>query len=157
MCSFFWMKWDFKNKFYLNAKALGWEKKKLKVYFSSSSEVSFHPQFFLFIPNLIQASWADIYWSRIGFCVRCCWVARHHSWLIERESASCSAVSTSLRPKARLLCPWNSPGKNTGVGCHALLQGIFLSQGWKPRLLHCRQILYHLSHQGSLSSFFRSF
>ena len=32
----------------------------------------------------------------------------------------------------RLLCPWNSPGKNTGVGSHSLLQGIFLSQGSEP-------------------------
>ena len=41
----------------------------------------------------------------------------------------------------RLLCPWHSPGKNTGVGCHALLQGIFLTQGSSPhllRLLHCQ-------------------
>ena len=37
-------------------------------------------------------------------------------------------------------------GKNTGVGCHFLLQGIFLTQGSNPGLLHCRQILYHLSH-----------
>ena len=44
----------------------------------------------------------------------------------------------------------NSPGKNTGVGCHALLQGIFPTQGSNPGLLHCRQIFYHLSHQGSL-------
>ena len=43
----------------------------------------------------------------------------------------------------------DSLGKNTGVGCHALLQGIFLTQGSNPGLLHCRQILYHLSHQGS--------
>ena len=35
----------------------------------------------------------------------------------------------------RFLCPWNSPGKNTGVGCHALLQGIFPTQGSNPRLL----------------------
>ena len=48
-----------------------------------------------------------------------------------------------------LLCPWNSPGKNTGVGCHFLLQRIFLTQGSNPSLWHCRQILYHLSHQGS--------
>ena len=41
----------------------------------------------------------------------------------------------------------DSPGKNTGVGCHALLQGIFPTQGSKPGILHCRQILYHLSHQ----------
>ena len=39
-------------------------------------------------------------------------------------------------------CPWDSPGKNTGAGCHFLLQGIFLTQGSNPRLLHW-QILYH--------------
>ena len=38
--------------------------------------------------------------------------------------------------------PWDSPGKNTGVGCHDILQGIFLTQGWNLQLLHCRQILY---------------
>ena len=41
------------------------------------------------------------------------------------------------------------PGKNTGVCCHALLQGIFPTQGSNLGLPHCRQILYHLSHQGS--------
>ena len=45
--------------------------------------------------------------------------------------------------------PWDFPGKNTGVVCHFLLQGIFPIQGSNPGLLHCRQILYHLSHQGS--------
>ena len=49
----------------------------------------------------------------------------------------------------RLFCPWNSPGNNTGVGCHSLLQGIFPTQGLNPGLLCCRQILYHLSHQGN--------
>ena len=48
-----------------------------------------------------------------------------------------------------LLCPLNSPGKNTEVGCHSLLQGIFPTQGLNPSLLHCRQILYYLTHQGS--------
>ena len=43
----------------------------------------------------------------------------------------------------------DSSSKNTGVGCHALLQGIFSTQGLNPGLLHCRQILYHVSHQGS--------
>ena len=38
---------------------------------------------------------------------------------------------------------------HTGVGCHALLQGIFPTQGLNPGLLHSRWILYHLSHQGS--------
>ena len=52
---------------------------------------------------------------------------------------------------ARLLCPWDSLGKNTGVGSHSLLQGIFPTQGLNPGLLHCRQILYHLRHQRSPS------
>ena len=43
----------------------------------------------------------------------------------------------------------DSPGRNTGVGCHALLQWIFLTQRWNPGLPHCGQILYRLSHQGS--------
>ena len=43
----------------------------------------------------------------------------------------------------------DSPGKNTGVGCLSLLQGIFPTQGLNPGLQHCRQILYCLSHQGS--------
>ena len=43
----------------------------------------------------------------------------------------------------------DSPGQNTGMGCHALIQEIFPTQGLKPGLPHCRQILYHLSHQGS--------
>ena len=60
-------------------------------------------------------------------------------------------MSDSLQPHGlqpvRLLCPWDSPGKNTGVGSHSFLQGIFLTQGLNLGLLHCRQILYHLSHQ----------
>ena len=44
----------------------------------------------------------------------------------------------------------DSPGKNTGVGCHALLQGIFPTQGLNPGLVNCRWILYCLHHQGSL-------
>ena len=56
----------------------------------------------------------------------------------------------SVRPQpTRLPCPWDSPGKNTGVGCHSLLQGIFLTQGLNLGLLHCRWTPYHLSHQES--------
>ena len=44
---------------------------------------------------------------------------------------------------------WNSPGQNTGVGSLSLLQEIFPTQGSNPGLLHCRQILYQLSHKGS--------
>ena len=48
-----------------------------------------------------------------------------------------------------LLCPWDFAGKSTGVYCHFLLQRIFLTQGLNPGLLHCRQMLYRLSHQRS--------
>src|SRR5574337_2163005 len=62
-------------------------------------------------------------------------------------------MSDSLRcygPKpARLLCPWDSPGQNTGVGSISLLQGIFPTQGLNPGLPNCRRILYQLSHKGS--------
>ena len=49
----------------------------------------------------------------------------------------------------RFLCPWNSPGKKTGVSCHFLLQGIFPTQGSNRGLPYCRQTLYHLSYQES--------
>ena len=62
-------------------------------------------------------------------------------------------VPNSLRPHeprpARLLCAWDSPGKNTAVGHHALLQGIFLTQGSNPGLLQCTWTPYRLSHQGN--------
>ena len=45
-----------------------------------------------------------------------------------------------------------SPGKNTGVGCHSILQRIFPTQAENPGLPHCRKILYHLSHQESVKS-----
>ena len=61
---------------------------------------------------------------------------------------SCSVMSNSLWPHG-LYSPWNSPGQNTGVGSLSLLQGIFSTQGLNPGLLHCRQILYQLSHKGS--------
>ena len=58
-----------------------------------------------------------------------------------KKSERCSVMSLwphGLQP-ARLLCPWDFPGKNTGVGCHFLLQGIFLTQGSNLSLLHYRQ------------------
>ena len=59
---------------------------------------------------------------------------------------SCVWLLASLWTVApRFLCPWHSPGKNTGESCHALLQGIFLTQGLNLhhlQLLHCTQIIY---------------
>ena len=65
------------------------------------------------------------------------------------HSSHVRLFATSWIVSIRLPCPWDSPGKNTGVGNHSLLQGIFLTQGWNPGLLHCTQIPYCLSHQGS--------
>ena len=72
----------------------------------------------------------------------------------------CDALRLVAQPRPPLCHPvdcsppgssvhWDSPGKNTGVGCHALLQGIFPTRGSNPRLPHCRRVLYHLSHRGS--------
>ena len=73
-------------------------------------------------------------------------------------NSACSValvVSSSLLPyglqPTRPLCPWDSPGKSTGVGCHALLQGLFPTRGSNVHLLCHRQILHRLSHQGSPS------
>jgi len=54
----------------------------------------------------------------------------------------------------RLLCPWDSPGQNTGVGRHSLIQKIFPTQWLNPDLPHCRQILHCLSYQRNLPHFF---
>ena len=72
----------------------------------------------------------------------------HHSYLWRVQ-----LCATPWAVPARLLHPWDSPGKNTGVGCtgvgcHFLLQGIFPTQGSNPGFLHGRQILYPLNHQG---------
>ena len=50
----------------------------------------------------------------------------------------------------RLLCPWHFPGKNTGVDCHFLLQGVFPTQGSNPCLFHCRRIIYHWATRAAL-------
>ena len=77
------------------------------------------------------------------------------SELFEKVCYSLSHVRLLWPPglqPARLLCPWNSPGKSTGVGSHSLLQGTFLTQRLNPCLLHCRQSLCNLSHQGSFET-----
>ena len=71
-----------------------------------------------------------------------------HAKSLQSCSTLCDAMDCS--PPGSSFCPWDSPGKNnTGVGCHAFLQGIFLTQGSNSGPLHCRQIPYCLSHQGN--------
>ena len=72
---------------------------------------------------------------------------------VKSENVSRSPCPTLCDPHGlqptRLLCPWNSPGQHTGVGCHSVRQGIFPTQGSNPNLLgllRCRLFLYPLSH-----------
>ena len=71
-------------------------------------------------------------------------------WWSEVQLLSCVWLfATPWAVAYQLLCPWDFPGNSPGVDCHFLLQGIFPTQGSNPGLLHCRQTLYRLSHQGS--------
>ena len=74
------------------------------------------------------------------------------TWMLHMVVYSLSRVwlmrSHGLGP-FRLFCPWDFPGKNTGVGCHFLLQRISLTQGLNCGLLHCRQTLYRLRYKGT--------
>ena len=83
-------------------------------------------------------------------CIFPCYYLCVYTYYCLIASSYRSVVPDSLWPHGlqptRLLCPWDLPGKDTGVGCHFLLQGIFPIQGLNPGLLHCRQILYRLSY-----------
>ena len=72
--------------------------------------------------------------------VRCiCYVTGAYSCSCVKSLHSCLTLRDTVDlspPESRLLCPWDSPGKNTGVGCHALLHGIFLFHGSNLCLLH---------------------
>ena len=72
---------------------------------------------------------------------------------VHNVCVSCSVASDSLGSPWTVAhqapLSWNSPGKNARVGYHSLLHGIFPTQGLNPALLHYRQILYRLSHQGT--------
>ena len=99
----------------------------------------------------LQTTFWDCTWISKGLYIILflCWslVTKRLSryWQNRRcESESCSVVSNSLW----LYSLWNSLSQNTGVGS-SLLRGIFSTQGLNPGLLHCRWVLYRLSHQGS--------
>ena len=82
-----------------------------------------------------------------------------HNWatftslVLKKQKLSHSVLFNSLQPHGlqptRLLRPWDFPDKSTGVGCSFLLQRIFPTKGLNPGLLHFKQTLYHLSHQGN--------
>ena len=80
---------------------------------------------------------------------------------MKSKNVSHSVVCGSLQAHGlwpvRLLYPWDSPGKYIGVDCHVFLQVIFLTQKSNPGFLHCRQVLYCLSHQASPAWFMYTF
>ena len=75
------------------------------------------------------------------FCLHCCHCLVTQLCLTLCDPMNCSLLVYFVRG--------DSPGKNTGVGCPALLQGIFPTQRLNSGLLQCRWVLYHLSHKGS--------
>ena len=87
--------------------------------------------------------WQSIHWAFTTDLT----LLRHFNLWKWSESINHLVVSDSFWPygfsPAMSLCPWDSIGKNTGMGCHALLQGICLTQGSNPHLLLGRWFLYH--------------
>ena len=82
--------------------------------------------------------------------------AKLNTWIYVEMNMLCLVVQSCPKlcnPMNRVMPGFSihgdSPGKNTGVGCHAFLQETFLTQGSNPGHHHSRRILYHLSHQGS--------
>ena len=88
------------------------------------------------------------FFSCIFHSMCCCLVHSMYCCLITKMCLTLFLWPHGLE-SARHLCPWNFPDKNTVVGCHFLLQGIFPTQGSNPGLLRCRRILYQRSYEGS--------
>ena len=107
------------------------------------------------------SGWHDVFTDRVWGPCKKGMTATSTSFKLRsgnsREKSILSVVSDSLQPRGlyptRFLCPWDFPDKNTGVGCHFLLQGIFLIQGLNCSLLHYQADSLPLSHQGSPQRF----
>ena len=92
----------------------------------------------------------EIPWTKEPEGLQSIALQKSQTWLV-CVCISPSVISDSLRPHgllpARHFCLWSSSGKNTGVSGHSFLQGIFPIQGSNSGLMHCRLMLYSLSHQ----------
>ena len=92
------------------------------------------------IPHRVSESLRDLV---VLFCFGSDWIReKQNSCSGGLVTQLCLTLATHGLQPARLFCPWDSPGKNTGVGCHFLLQRIFLTQELNVDILHCRQILH---------------
>ena len=74
------------------------------------------------------------------------WLSTHARVVLMKKKVTLSCLTLCNNIEACQALLQDSPCKSIGVGCHSLLQGIFSTQGSKPGLPHCRQILYQLSH-----------
>ena len=99
-------------------------------------------------PGIKPASSAPPTLASRFFTTSATWEDPSYMLKMEVKSENHSVVSDSLWPYG-LYSPWNSLGQNPGVGSFSLLQEIFPTQGSNPGLLHCRWVLYQLSHKGS--------
>ena len=100
----------------------------------------------LIILSLITS---ESYFHQTKLCKKIILVLKDEKWKSEWVARSCPTLQAHGLWFTRLFCPWDSSGKNTGEGCHSLLQRIFPIQVSSLYPLHFRQILYCLSHQGS--------
>ena len=128
----------------------GWQTRNFLEHFSKTYQV-FRLKDSLFLNQVLSSGKQKVsffYFRKWGKIERC---------NIFFAAESLSRVSLFVSPwtvyPTRLLCLWDFSGRNTGVGCHFLLPGIFPTQGLNSRLLcllHCRQILDPLSQRGSI-------
>ena len=103
-----------------------------------------------------------IFLPRDGACISCiageyCWAIRVCTCVGGLHATSlqlCPILCDPVDCSPRLLCPWDSPGKNIGLGCHALLQGIFPTQGLNLSYISCigRHVLYHATRNAPITS-----
>ena len=105
--------------------------------------VQFYPHDSIAYSFIISLFWYKIFITKHGYS---CKSKQESKWIAQPCPTLCNLMDCSL--------PGSSIhgiflGKNIGVGCHSLLQGLFLTQGSNLCLPHCLQTLYHLSHQGS--------
>ena len=98
---------------------------------------------FIAVLFTIANVWIKKMWD-IDVCVYVCVCVHMHARSVVSSSLQCHGLQPTM-----LLCLWGYPGRNTGVDCHALLQGIFLSRGLNPRLLRWQVDSLPLSHEGS--------
>ena len=107
-----------------------------------------HLRCFHFLPIMNHAA-VNMQWICLGYWFPLLWIytLKWNCWIVGLLLFSCYVMFNSVWPygvqPSMLLCPWGFPGKNTGVGCHFLLQGTFPTQGLNLSLLCYRWILYH--------------